>query len=52
MNVYPFCLCPFPFGFESGMWWDLIVLILDHCLSVYFAGYGSKLFLKFGEELY
>ena len=25
----------FPFGFESGMW-DLIVLISDHCLSIYF----------------
>ena len=24
----------FPFGFEGGMW-DLIVLIPDHCLSIY-----------------
>ena len=30
-----FCLCPFPFGFEGGVW-DLIVLIFDHRLSVYF----------------
>ena len=31
-----FCLCPsFPFGVEGGKW-DLIVLIADHCLSVYF----------------
>ena len=29
------CVCPsFPFGFEDGMW-DLIVLIRDHCLSIY-----------------
>ena len=25
----------FPFGFE-GRIWDLIVLVLDHCLSFYF----------------
>ena len=30
------CVCAsFLFGFESGMW-DLIVLIPDHCLSIYF----------------
>ena len=28
-------LCPsFPFGIEGGMW-DVIVLIPDHCLSIY-----------------
>ena len=32
-----FCVCPsFPFGIESGMWY-VIVLIPDHCLSIYFA---------------
>ena len=31
------CVCViFPFGFESGMW-DLIVLIPDHCLLIYFS---------------
>ena len=35
-NVINFCLCPFSFGFEVGML-DLIVLISDHCLSVYFS---------------
>ena len=36
MNVYEICVCAsFPFGFEGGMW-DLIVLIPDHCLSIYF----------------
>ena len=31
-----FCMWPsFPFGIEGGMW-DVIVLILDHCLSIYF----------------
>ena len=31
-----FCVCPsFPFGIEGGMW-DVIVLIPDHCLSIYF----------------
>ena len=30
------CLCPsFPFGFKGGMWY-LILLIPDHCLSIYF----------------
>ena len=30
------CVCPsFHFGFDGGMW-DLIVLIPDYCLSVYF----------------
>ena len=34
---YSFVLCVsfFPFGFEGGMW-DVIVLIPDHCLSIYF----------------
>ena len=32
------CVCAsFPFGFEGGIW-DLIVLILDHCLSIYLKG--------------
>ena len=36
MVFVKFCVCPsFPFGIEGGMW-DVIVLILDHCLSVYF----------------
>ena len=30
-----FYVCPsFPFGIEGGMW-DVIVLIPDHCLSIY-----------------
>ena len=30
-----FCVCPsFPFGIEGGMW-DVILLIPDHCLSIY-----------------
>ena len=35
-NVYQFARPYFPFGFEGGVW-DLIVLIPDHCLSIYFA---------------
>ena len=36
VNVYQSCVCPsFPFGFEGEMW-DLIELIPDHSLSVYF----------------
>ena len=35
MNVYQFVFVHFPFGFEGGMW-DLIALIPDHCLSIYF----------------
>ena len=36
VNVYQFCMCPSsPFCFEGGMW-DLILLIHDHCLSIYF----------------
>ena len=42
-----FCLCPFPFDFEGGMW-DLIVLIPGHCLSVYF---DSKLCKMFCNDL-
>ena len=31
-----FCVCPsFPFGTEGWMW-DVIVLIPDHCLCIYF----------------
>ena len=31
-----FCVCPsFLFGIEGRMW-DVIVLISDHCLSIYF----------------
>ena len=30
------CVCAsFSFGFECAMW-DLVVLIPDHCLSIYF----------------
>ena len=37
VNVYQFlCVSFFSFGFEGGMW-DLIVLISDHCLSIYSA---------------
>ena len=38
MNVYQFvcvCVCFCPFGFEGGMW-DLIALVPDHCISLYF----------------
>ena len=28
-------MCPVPLGIEGGMW-DVIVLIPDHCLSIYF----------------
>ena len=35
VHVYQFLSVSFFFGFEGGMW-DLIVLIPDHCLSVYF----------------
>ena len=30
------CVLLFPFGIEGGMW-DVIVLIPDHCLSIYLA---------------
>ena len=33
----------FPFGFEIGMW-NLIVLVPDHCLSVYLV-WGNRAFL-------
>ena len=36
LNVSSVCVCAsVPFDFEGGIW-DLIVLILDHCLSFYF----------------
>ena len=28
------CVCFFPFWFWGGMW-DLIIFLLDHCLSFY-----------------
>ena len=32
-----FCVCAsFPFGFQGGVW-NLVVLIPDHCLSIYFS---------------
>ena len=36
VNVFLFFFVrpSFPFGFKDGMW-GLIVLILDHCLSMY-----------------
>ena len=41
VNVYKIlCVCPsFPFGIKDGMW-DVIVLIPDHCLSIYVGGSG------------
>ena len=35
VNLSFLCVLFFPFGFEGGMW-DLIVLIPDHCPSIYF----------------
>ena len=40
------CICFFPFGFESGVW-DLIVLVPDHCLSLYFSYSLSRLSVIF-----
>ena len=37
VNVYYIlCVCFFPVGIEGGMWF-VIVLIPDHCLSIYFS---------------
>ena len=36
-----FCVCPFPFGFEGGIR-DLIVLIPNHCISIYFEDIFEK----------
>ena len=36
------CVCTsFSFGFDAGMW-DLIVLIPDHCLSIYFSSLSKQ----------
>ena len=32
----------FPLGIEGGMW-DVIVLIPDHCLSIYFPYFSTSL---------
>ena len=37
------CVPFFPFGIEGGMW-DVIVLIPDHCLSIYFV--SSKIMIS------
>ena len=35
MGLVKFCVCPsFPFDIAGGMW-NVIVLISDHCLSIY-----------------
>ena len=34
------CVSSFPFRIEGGMW-DVIVLIPDHCLSIYYDLYIS-----------
>ena len=35
------CVCSsFPFGFKGGMW-DLIVLVVELCLSIYFVYQSS-----------
>ena len=37
-----FCVCPsFPFDIKGGMW-DVIVLIPDHCLSIYFVTFNTE----------
>ena len=38
VNIYQVSyVCPsFPFGIEVGMW-DVIVLIPNHCISIYFS---------------
>ena len=35
------CVSSFPFGIKGRMW-VVIVLIPDHCLSVYFTSYANK----------
>ena len=45
------CVClSFPFGIEGGMW-DVIVLIPDHCLSIYF-GISSYKFPFYYNEIF
>ena len=42
LNVYQMlCVSHFPFGIECGMW-DVIVLIPDHCISIYFDSNEAK----------
>ena len=60
VNVYQ-CVCTsFPFNFEGGTW-DLIVLVSDHCRSIYFEKQGNdtigiinfeRLFSKFYHRRY
>ena len=65
MPKVKFCVCPsFPYGIEGGMW-DVVVLISDYCLSIYFAHsfvvstdkkqglfmYGSKLLIPYQQYL-
>ena len=41
-NCVCVCVCPsFPFGIE-GRLWDVIVIIPDHCLSIYFIGQARE----------
>ena len=35
-TLVTFCVCPsFPFAIEGGMW-DVIILIPDYCIAIYF----------------
>ena len=37
------CMCTsFPFGFQDGMW-NFVVLVPDHCPSIFFAGPRSAI---------
>ena len=43
VNVFQmYVFISFPFGFGGGMW-DLIILISDHCISIYFTSYHTAL---------
>ena len=38
VNVYQFCVCPSFLSGVEGWIWDVIVIIPDHCLSIYYVG--------------
>ena len=49
VNVYYFVCDSFPFGFEFGMW-DFVMLIPNHCLSIYFSLFLDSTFIFIAHQ--
>ena len=50
LSIYVYA--PFPFDFEGGMLWDLIVLVPDHCIFFLFMSLRRIISEINGKHLY